>query len=213
VVFQGWVAFVIFGPFDLEKDRLDLISIGDHPDKGKATSCRALQKEGAAKKDLQQFAHHDKNSNDVMRGVSMATKINLANIDLRERKLELRQKEARNQERKNSILSLNLQIGNMYKMLDRYENRAKQYTSGYDKDDCLWKKVIEQECAIEAVQEKLENLISENEQDSCMKENRKRGYDFMTPESGVMKSNKTPPTTINLSFGDDETSAMVGVDV
>jgi hypothetical protein len=122
-----------------------------------------LRKEEAAKKDLQRLAHLDKNNNDVKRGVSMATQINHANINIRKRELEILQKEARNQKRENTNVNLNVQIGNMYMMLDWYENRAKQYTSGYNKDNFPWKKVMEQEGLIEAAQEKLEKLNLEKE--------------------------------------------------
>jgi hypothetical protein len=54
--FQGWMAFLLFGPFADEKDRLDLICIGGHhEDRTKLSSRKACKKADAELKKK----HHD----------------------------------------------------------------------------------------------------------------------------------------------------------
>jgi hypothetical protein len=209
----------------LEKDRLDLIHIGETQDTTKTTLSRsAARKEDAKQKDLQRLANIDKNNNNVKRGVSMATQINLANIDIREREIEQRKQEARAQDRENMLLSLNLQIHNMYKMLDRFERRAKQYTTEYNTEHNLWKKVLEQELQIEILQEKFKALSREKSIDKenieDNKKKRKR-FDFQsTPASSAdtfgSVAKTPPPMMINLSYDDtsgEDASVANGVDV
>jgi hypothetical protein len=196
--------------------------VSDHPDDAKASTSRlSLRKEEAQNKDLQRIGNCDKYQQDAKRGVSMATQINLATIDLRERELEVRKQEASNQERENMLLNLNLQIHNMYKMLDRCEARAKQFCLEYDKEHPLWRKVLEQELLIEQTQEKMDSLSRERENvsngESVSK--KRKHFDLTTPTqhsfiSGTVSATKTPPPSmINLSYDDtsgEELSIMGG---
>jgi hypothetical protein len=179
------MAFLIFGPFADEKRRLDLLAIGPQPDDQKQSgSRRAFCKEEANDKDMNRFFNVDKHGNDAKRGISMATQINLATLEMKEKELEIRSKEVSNTEQETLLLNYNLQINNMYRMLDRCEARAKQFTTQYDENNFFWKKVIEQERLIDSIQQKI-NLLSEkkNEDDTWNNVPKKRKFEHLYSSS------------------------------
>jgi hypothetical protein len=120
------------------------------------------------------------------------------------------------------LLNLNFQINNMYKMLDRLERRAKQYTTEYDQEHFLWKKVLDQELQIEKLQDKFQALSRENciEEENVYDNDKKRKrFEFQsTPASstGTFGTKTPPPLMINLSYDDtsgEDGSMANGADV
>jgi hypothetical protein len=92
--FQGWMAFVIFGPFAEAKDQLDLMYLGPHSDDAKpSTSRRALCKEEQKAKELKRDANIGIYNEEVKRGISTTAQINMATLEVRRNELEMRRME------------------------------------------------------------------------------------------------------------------------
>jgi hypothetical protein len=158
--FPGWMAFIVFGPFAEPRDRLDLIEIAENGDEMKtgANSRKTLRKENSEAKNLKREYSVDKFNGDVTRGVSMAHKLSVQTLQIKSRELNIKERESNNIHISSRVLNLQLQLSNMIKLLDRHENRAKAYTTTYDPNHILWKKVHEYEDAIEKLQDRISEM-------------------------------------------------------
>jgi hypothetical protein len=163
-MFQGWMAFVLFGPFAEKKDRLDLLYCGVHENDGKnkLSSRRALRKEEAMAKDAKRLANVDKRNADASRGIPLpSSQISLAALQVKKKELDMRQLECKNQRRNSILLNMHLQLQNLNRMLDRAESRAKNFSNGYDPNHILWKTVHEHEQKVNDYNDKINNYVTE----------------------------------------------------
>jgi hypothetical protein len=113
-LFPGWMALIMFGPFAESRNRLDLIEIADNGEENKAgnNSRKALRKERAEEKGLKREYCVDKYNGDCKRGVSMAHQISMQALEIKNRELAIKEREANNINMGAQILNLQLQLGN-----------------------------------------------------------------------------------------------------
>jgi hypothetical protein len=220
-MFQGWMAFVLFGPFAEKKDRLDLLYCGIHENDGKKqlSSRRALRREEAAAKDAQRLANVDKRNGDASRGIPLPSQINMAALQVKKKELDMRQLEWKNQRRNAVLLNMHLQLQNLNRTLDRAEARAKNFTTGYDPNHILWQAVIDHENTIKEYNDKINKFVSEGalELEMCEKRNkRKQPDDYVIELDNVVMpppaaTTPTPPSSmpreIAISIDDDGKSS------
>jgi hypothetical protein len=196
--FQGWMAFLLFGPFADEKERLDLISIGGHhEDRNKSSSRRACKKADAELKQKHRDAGNGcangAKTQDITRGVSVTNQIGLATFDVKKQEIAICTKEINNNQRDDILMSMQMQMTNMCRLLESAVDIAKTMTSSFDEHNFLWKKVIKQQEAIEALQVRIDEFYDETKA-IADEETRKRKISEEEPK----ESNKKPPSVIEL---------------
>jgi hypothetical protein len=163
--FQGWMAFVLFGPFAEPAYRLDLFTIGTHPDDGKAAlSRKALRKAAAEIKDEQRLANINKRSDDCTRGISQVTQ---ANMEMRNKEIRIREQEMSNNEREGIMLNLHIQLNSLNRVLERAEVRASNCTTNFDSNHYLWQKVIQVENEIDEINMKMKYIMEKTTAGEC----------------------------------------------
>jgi hypothetical protein len=135
--------------------------LGPHSDDGKpSTSRRALRKEELKEKEFKRDANIGIYNEEVKRGISTSVQINMATLEVRRNKLEMRRMEMAQQSQGVVLLNMHMQLQNMYRMLDRAESRAKMFAPSYDPDNYLWKTVHEQELNIEEFNDRINKMIT-----------------------------------------------------
>jgi hypothetical protein len=155
--FQGWMAFLLFGPFAEPSDRLDLFQIGSHPDDGKGASSRkAMRKDAAELKDKQRLAGISKRYDDAVRGIAQVTQVN---IDFCSKEISIRELEVSNNQREGIMLNLHIQLASLNKVQERTEKRAMSCTDGFDISHFMWKKVIEIENEIDEINASMKAIM------------------------------------------------------
>jgi vesicle coat complex subunit len=128
-----------------------------------------------------------------MRGVSVTNQIGLATIDVKKQEIAMRTKEINNNQRGDILMSMQMQMTNMCRLLESAVDIAKTMTSSFDENNFLWKKVIKQQEAIEGLQCRIDEFYDESKANAD-EETRKRKISEDEPK----ESNKKPPSVIEL---------------
>jgi hypothetical protein len=97
------------------------------------------------KKDQDELRDKDVNNK---RGFSIMSKIGIAN-------LEMKAEDLHGQKKDRDLMALKISLDAIQKNLERLENRAKQFSVSYDKDDPLWKQIA----ALEKDSKEIEDMI------------------------------------------------------
>jgi hypothetical protein len=131
----------------------------------------------------------------------MAHKLSVQTLQIKSRELNIKERESNNIHNSSRVLNLQLQLSNMIKLLDRHENRAKTYTTSYDPDHILWKKVHEYEEAIEKIQDCINEIYETQTQPR------------FTTETAVITPNDILCSNKKTKFNNSICNNVIGIDV
>jgi hypothetical protein len=114
--FDGWYAFIIFGPFAPPNQAIDLLRLNDPNDGEKMQNGRAARQEIEAKEKEAQRSRDVGNPNNP-RGISLKDRVAIASLDMQDNAQRQTQKETR-------LISVKMQMDCLQKQIDRAERKG-----------------------------------------------------------------------------------------
>ena len=179
-IFPSFYAFVVYGPFVEENQRLSLLLTDDaDKKKGEGSRTKMRESEKAAKK---LNAAHDQSTD---RGFSTDQRINIEHLNVQQQMMEDRRKET-------SMVALSIESSEVRHQLEAAEKRALQRCPEYDPNNNYWEtvnKLIEDQEEVVKRIRALNKIQSKKLPSSNSKDNIRKFLDGDISETGSKKRN------------------------
>ena len=152
-IFPSFMAYVLWGPFAIESDKLSLFCTDDAP---KSTVMSRAAKRKAV---LQKKKEERENDRSAIHGFSTDQRINIQALNISQKRLE-------HQKNQSFLVSLSIQESAMSRQIEAAEKRAMIRCPTYDANNVHWKLAddlaLEHQVLVKSIGEKTEKMFNNN---------------------------------------------------